>query len=76
MSTASKADKKYTITVVGIGCVGLLVAMLLFQHHEVFSVDIIPEKMELINNRKSLIRDGYIEKYLEKRKKLGFTCNV
>lgn len=57
-------DKKYTIAVAGTGYVGLSIATLLSQHHKVYAVDIVPEKVELINNRKSPIQDEYIEKYL------------
>jgi len=60
-------DKKYTIAVAGTGYVGLSIATLLSQHHKVFAVDIIPEKVELINNRKSPIQDEYIEKYLAEK---------
>ncbi len=60
-------DKKYTITVAGTGYVGLSIATLLSQHHKVFAVDIIPEKVEMINNRKSPIQDDYIEKYLAEK---------
>lgn len=52
------------IAVAGTGYVGLSIATLLAQHHEVVAVDIIPEKVELINNKKSPIQDDYIEKYL------------
>ncbi|MDO4330988.1 MAG: UDP-glucose 6-dehydrogenase, partial [Lachnospiraceae bacterium] len=62
-------DKKYTIAVAGTGYVGLSIATLLSQHHKVFAVDIIPEKVELINNRKSPIQDEYIEKYLAETEK-------
>ncbi len=55
------------IAVAGTGYVGLSVATLLAQYHEVTAVDIIPEKVELINNRKSPIQDEYIEKYLAKK---------
>ena len=48
-------DKRYTIAVAGTGYVGLSIATLLSQHHEVYAVDIIPEKIELINQRKSPI---------------------
>ena len=51
------------IAVAGTGYVGLSIATLLAQHHKVMAVDIIPEKVELINNRKSPIQDDYIEKY-------------
>lgn len=60
-------DKKYTIAVAGTGYVGLSIATLLSQHHKVFAVDIIPEKVELINRRKSPIQDEYIEKYLAEK---------
>lgn len=52
------------IAVAGTGYVGLSIATLLAQHHEVTAVDVIPEKVEMINNRKSPIQDDYIEKYL------------
>lgn len=57
--------KKYTIAVAGTGYVGLSVATLLAQNHKVFAVDILAEKVELINQKKSPIRDEYIEAYLE-----------
>ena len=53
-------DKKYTIAVAGTGYVGLSIATLLSQHHKVYAVDIISEKVELINQRKSPIQDDYI----------------
>lgn len=56
--------KKYKIAVAGTGYVGLSIATLLSQHNEVVAVDIVPEKVNLINNRKSPIQDEYIEKYL------------
>ncbi|MBO5626552.1 MAG: hypothetical protein J5953_12300, partial [Prevotella sp.] len=52
------------IAVAGTGYVGLSIATLLAQHNEVTAVDVIPEKVDLINNRKSPIQDDYIEKYL------------
>ena len=55
------------IAVAGTGYVGLSIATLLAQHNEVMAVDIIPEKVELINNRKSPIQDDYIEKYLAEK---------
>ena len=55
------------IAVAGTGYVGLSIATLLSQHHKVMTVDIIPEKVELINNRKSPIQDEYIEKYLAEK---------
>ena len=55
------------IAVAGTGYVGLSIATLLSQHHEVMAVDIIPEKVDLINHKKSPIRDEYIEKYLAEK---------
>ena len=55
------------IAVAGTGYVGLSIATLLAQHHEVWAVDILPEKVELINRRKSPIQDEYIEKYLKEK---------
>ncbi|MDD6489430.1 MAG: nucleotide sugar dehydrogenase [Clostridia bacterium] len=60
-------NKKYTIAVAGTGYVGLSIATLLSQHHKVYAVDIIPEKVEMINQRKSPIQDDYIEKYLAEK---------
>jgi UDPglucose 6-dehydrogenase len=59
--------RKYTIAVAGTGYVGLSIATLLSQHHKVYAVDIIPEKIEKINNRISPIQDEYIEKYLSEK---------
>lgn len=67
--------KNYTIAVAGTGYVGLSIATLLSQHHKVFAVDIVPEKVELINNRKSPIQDEYIEKYLAE-KELDLTATL
>lgn len=67
--------KKYTIAVAGTGYVGLSIATLLSQHHKVFAVDIIEEKVNLINNRKSPIQDDYIEQYLAE-KELDLTAAV
>ena len=55
------------IAVAGTGYVGLSIATLLAQHHEVVAIDIIPEKVELINKKKSPIQDEYIEKYLAEK---------
>lgn len=55
------------IAVAGTGYVGLSIATLLSQHHRVIAVDVIPEKVELINQRKSPIQDEYIEKYLAEK---------
>lgn len=60
-------DRKYNIAVAGTGYVGLSIATLLSQHNHVTAVDIIPEKVELINNRKSPIQDDYIEMYLAEK---------
>nr|WP_301956401.1 nucleotide sugar dehydrogenase [uncultured Eubacterium sp.] len=59
--------KDLKIAVAGTGYVGLSIATLLSQHHQVTAVDIIPEKVELINNKKSPIQDDYIEKYLAEK---------
>lgn len=59
--------KKYNIAVAGTGYVGLSIATLLAQHNHVTAVDVIPEKVELINSRKSPIQDDYIEKYLAEK---------
>ena len=67
--------KDYKIAVAGTGYVGLSIATLLSQHHQVMAVDIIPEKVELLNNRKSPIQDDYIEKYLAE-KKLNLTATL
>ena len=63
------------IAVAGTGYVGLSIATLLAQHNTVYAVDVIPEKVELINNRKSPIQDDYIEKYLAE-KELELTATL
>ena len=68
-------DSKYTIAVAGTGYVGLSIATLLSQHNKVYAVDIIPEKVELINRKKSPIQDDYIEKYLAE-KELDLTATL
>lgn len=68
-------EKKYNIAVAGTGYVGLSIATLLAQHHHVIAVDIIPEKVEKINNKKSPIQDEYIEKYLAE-KNLDLTATL
>ncbi len=70
-----KEFKDLKIAVAGTGYVGLSIATLIAQNHKVFAVDIIPEKVELINNRKSPIQDEYIEKYLEE-KELDLTATL
>ena len=67
--------KDLKIAVAGTGYVGLSIATLLSQHHKVTAVDIIPEKVELINNKKSPIQDEYIEKYLAE-KDLNLTATL
>ena len=67
--------KNYKIAVADTGYVGLSIATLLSQHHQVTAVDIVPEKVELINNRKSPIQDDYIEKYLAE-KELNLTATL
>lgn len=62
-----KAFEKLNIAVAGTGYVGLSIAVLLSQHHHVTAVDIMPEKVELINQKKSPIQDDYIEKYLAEK---------
>ena len=70
-------NKQYKIAVAGTGYVGLSIATLLAQHHEVMAVDIIQEKVDLINQKKSPIQDEYIEKYLaEKELNLTATMNA
>ena len=67
--------KDLRIAVAGTGYVGLSIATLLSQHHQVTAVDIVPEKVELINNKKSPIQDEYIEKYLAE-KELDLTATL
>jgi UDPglucose 6-dehydrogenase len=68
-------DKDIKIAVAGTGYVGLSIATLLAQHHQVTAVDVIPEKVDLINQRKSPIQDEYIEKYLAE-KDLNLTATL
>lgn len=69
--------KDLKIAVAGTGYVGLSIACLIAQHHDVYAVDIIEEKVDLINNKKSPIQDNYIEKYLaEKDLKLTATLDA
>ena len=67
--------KNYTIAVAGTGYVGLSIATLLSQHHKVYAVDIVPDKVEKINRRESPIQDEYIEKYLDE-KELDLTATL
>ena len=62
-----RSFEKLKIAVAGTGYVGLSIAILLAQHHQVIAVDVIPEKVDLINQRKSPIQDDYIEKYLAEK---------
>lgn len=75
VSFTAALDKKYNIAVAGTGYVGLSIATLLAQHNHVTAVDIVPEKVDLINNRKSPIQDEYIEKYLAE-KELDLTATL
>ena len=68
-------NKKYKIAVAGTGYVGLSIATLLSQNHKVYAVDIIPEKVDMINNRISPIQDNEIEDYL-KNKTLDLTATL
>ena len=67
--------RNYKIAVAGTGYVGLSLAVLLAQHNKVYAVDIVPEKVEIINNKKSPIQDEYIEKYLAE-KELDLTATL
>ncbi len=75
ISQGGEGMAKLTIAVAGTGYVGLSIATLLAQHHHVVAVDIIPEKVDLINNRKSPIQDDYIEEYLA-TKELDLTATL
>lgn len=75
MHTDKIRKEKYTIAVAGMGYVGLSIATLLAQHHKVYAVDVIQEKVEMVNQRKSPIQDEYIEKYL-REKKLDLTATL
>lgn len=68
-------EHQYTIAVAGTGYVGLSIATLLAQHNKVYAVDVVPEKVDLINQRKSPIQDEYIEKYLAE-KELDLTATL
>jgi UDPglucose 6-dehydrogenase len=75
MMNIENTNQQIIIAVAGTGYVGLSIATLLAQHHRVFAVDIIPEKVEMINQRKSPIQDEYIEKYLAE-KELDLTATL
>jgi UDPglucose 6-dehydrogenase len=66
-SVKKTIDKHYNIAVAGTGYVGLSIATLLSQHHHVEAVDIVKEKVDMINNHQSPIQDDYIEKYLKEK---------
>lgn len=68
-------NKEIKIAVAGTGYVGLSIATLLAQHHQVIAVDVIPEKVEMLNRKRSPIQDEYIEKCL-KNKKLNLTATL
>lgn len=70
-----KMTNNYKIAVAGTGYVGLSIATLLAQHHQVTAVDVIPEKVEMLNRRQSPIQDEYIEKYLAE-KSLNLTATL
>ena len=70
-----KGNQNLKIAVAGLGYVGLSIATLLAQHHTVYAVDIVPEKVDMVNNRKSPIQDDYIEQYF-KEKKLDLTATT
>lgn len=70
-----KGREDLKVTVAGTGYVGLSLAVLLAQHNKVTAIDIVPEKVEMINNKKSPIQDEYIEKYLAE-KKLNLTATL
>jgi UDPglucose 6-dehydrogenase len=70
-----KTEKNIRIAVAGTGYVGLSIATLLSQHHAVVAVDVIPEKVEMLNRRQSPIQDEYIEKYLAE-KPLNLTATL
>ena len=65
--------KNIKVAVAGTGYVGLSIATLLSQHHHVTAVDVIPEKVEKLNNKISPIQDDYIEKYLTEKPYHGYT---
>ena len=67
-------SKEIKIAVAGTGYVGLSIATLLAQHHAVMAVDVIPEKVEMLNRKQSPIQDEYIEKYLVE-KELDLTAH-
>lgn len=75
VETKKAASKSYKIAVAGTGYVGLSLAVLLAQHNQVTAVDIVQEKVDMINNKKSPIQDDYIEQYLAE-KELNLTATL
>ena len=75
MDNKENNERQFKIAVAGTGYVGMSIATLLAQHHQVTAVDVIPEKVEKINNRVSPIQDEYIEKYFAE-KKLNLTATL
>lgn len=75
METLNNMSNTYNIVIAGTGYVGLSMAVLLSQHNHVTAVDVVPEKVDMINNKKSPIKDEYIEKYLSE-KDLNLTATL
>lgn len=71
----TEQNKNLKIAVAGTGYVGLSIATLLAQHHQVTAVDVIPEKVEMLNRKQSPIQDDYIERYLAE-KPLNLTATL
>lgn len=67
MGLRMRAYSDLKIAVAGTGYVGLSIAILLAQHHEVMAVDIVPERVQKINNKQATIHDDYVEKYLRRK---------
>ena len=68
MGLRMRAYSDLKIAVAGTGYVGLSIAILLARHHEVMAVDIVPERVQKINNKQATIHDDYVEKYLREEK--------
>ena len=68
MGLRMRAYSDLKIAVAGAGYVGLSIAILLARHHEVMAVDIVPERVQKINNKQATIHDDYVEKYLREEK--------
>lgn len=67
MGLRMRAYSDLKIAVAGTGYVGLSIAILLARHHEVMAVDIVPERVQKINNKQATIHDDYVEKYLRRK---------